>query len=52
VLNSVATRHNMDALAGYDLDRKTIHFEDVAGKGWTRTLDRHVMTKLKLLPTL
>jgi DNA polymerase-1 len=33
VLNSVATRHNMDALAGYYLDRKTIHFEDVAGKG-------------------
>lgn len=33
VLNSVATRHNMDALASYYLDRKTIHFEDVAGKG-------------------
>jgi DNA polymerase-1 len=33
VLNSVATRHNMDALAAYYLDRKTIHFEDVAGKG-------------------
>ena len=33
VLNSVATRHNMDALAGFYLDRKTIHFEDVAGKG-------------------
>ena len=33
VLNSVATRHNMDALAGYYLDRKTIHYEDVAGKG-------------------
>ena len=33
VLNSVATRHNMDALAGYYLDRKTIHFEDIAGKG-------------------
>ena len=33
VLNSVATRHNMDALAGYYLVRKTIHFEDVAGKG-------------------
>jgi DNA polymerase-1 len=33
VLNSVATRHNMDALAGYYLDRKTIHFADVAGKG-------------------
>lgn len=33
VLNSVATRHNMDALAEFYLDRKTIHFEDVAGKG-------------------
>jgi DNA polymerase-1 len=33
VLNSVATRHNMDALAAYYLDRNTIHFEDVAGKG-------------------
>ena len=33
VLNSVATRHNMDALAGFYLDRKTIHFEDIAGKG-------------------
>lgn len=33
VLNSVATRHNMDALADFYLDRKTIHFEDVAGKG-------------------
>ena len=32
VLNSVATA-NMDALAGYYLDRKTIHYEDVAGKG-------------------
>ena len=33
VLNSVATRHNMDALAGFYLNRKTIHFEDIAGKG-------------------
>jgi DNA polymerase-1 len=33
VLNSVATRHNMDALAGFYLDRSTIHYEDVAGKG-------------------
>lgn len=33
VLNSVATRHNMDALASFYLDRATIHFEDVAGKG-------------------
>ena len=33
VLNSVASRHNMDALASFYLDRKTIHFEDIAGKG-------------------
>lgn len=33
VLNSTATRHNMDALAGFYLNRATIHFEDVAGKG-------------------
>ena len=33
VLNSTATRHNMDALAEFYLNRKTIHFEDVAGKG-------------------
>ena len=33
VLNSVASRHNMDALADFYLDRKTIHFEDIAGKG-------------------
>ena len=31
--NSVATRHNMDALALKYLDYKTVHFEDVAGKG-------------------
>jgi DNA polymerase-1 len=33
VLNSTATRHNMDALAGFYLNRATIHYEDVAGKG-------------------
>ncbi len=33
VLNSTATQHNMDALAEKYLDRTTIHFEDVAGKG-------------------
>ncbi len=33
VLNSVATRHNMDALAQTYLNRKTIHYEDIAGKG-------------------
>ncbi len=31
--NSVATRHNMDALAAKYLDYKTVHFEDIAGKG-------------------
>jgi len=33
VLNSTATRHNMDDLARYYLDHQTIHYEDVAGKG-------------------
>lgn len=33
VLNSTATRHNMDDLAQRYLDRSTIRFEDVAGKG-------------------
>jgi DNA polymerase-1 len=33
ILNSTASRHNMDALAFYYLGRDTIHFEDVAGKG-------------------
>ncbi len=32
-LNSVATRHNMDDLALKYLNHRTIHFEDVAGKG-------------------
>jgi len=31
--NSVSTRHNMDALALKYLDYKTVHFEDIAGKG-------------------
>ena len=33
VLDSTATRHDMDSLAQKYLDHKTIHFEDVAGKG-------------------
>lgn len=33
VLNSVATRHDMDSLAEFYLGKKTIHFEDIAGKG-------------------
>lgn len=32
-LNSVATRHNMDDLALKYLSRRTIHFEELAGKG-------------------
>jgi DNA polymerase-1 len=33
VLNSVATRHDMDSLAEKYLGHKTISFEDIAGKG-------------------
>jgi len=33
ILNSTASRHNMDALAFYYLGRDTIHYEEVAGKG-------------------
>ncbi len=33
VLNSTATKHNMDDLAKHYLGLDTIHFEDVAGKG-------------------
>jgi len=33
VYNSVAGRHDMDSLAKRRLDRETIHFEDIAGKG-------------------
>ncbi len=33
VLNSVGSRHDMDTLALKYLGHKTIHFEDVAGKG-------------------
>jgi DNA polymerase-1 len=33
VLNSTATRHNMDDLAKHYLGVDTIHYEDVAGKG-------------------
>lgn len=33
VLNSTANRHDMDTLADKHLGRKTIHFEDIAGKG-------------------
>ncbi|MEX1266170.1 MAG: DNA polymerase I, partial [Woeseia sp.] len=33
VLNSVASRHDMDSVARYYLDVGTIHYEDVAGRG-------------------
>ncbi len=33
VLNSTASRHNMDALAKFYLDYDTIHYEDIAGRG-------------------
>ncbi len=33
VLDSTATRHDMDSLALKYLNRNTLHFEDVAGKG-------------------
>ncbi len=33
VLDSTATRHDMDSLAEKHLGRTTIHFEDIAGKG-------------------
>ncbi len=33
VLNSVATRHDMNSVARYYLNAETIRFEDVAGKG-------------------
>lgn len=33
VLNATASRHDMDSLASYYLDKQTTHFEDIAGKG-------------------
>ncbi len=33
VVNSVGSRHNMDDLARRYLNRETVHYEDVAGKG-------------------
>jgi DNA polymerase-1 len=33
VLDSTASRHDMDSLAAHYLHHKTIHYEDVAGKG-------------------
>ena len=33
ILNSTATRHDLDSVARKYLDQQTIHYEDVAGKG-------------------
>lgn len=33
VYNSTAGRHDMDSLAQRELNRETVHFEDIAGKG-------------------
>jgi DNA polymerase-1 len=33
VLNSIATKHNMDDLAKFYLNIQTTHYEDIAGKG-------------------
>ena len=42
VLDSTATRHDMDSLALKYLGRNTIHFEDVAGKGAKQVTFDHV----------
>jgi DNA polymerase-1 len=42
VLDSTATRHDMDSLALKYLNRNTIHFEDVAGKGAKQVTFDHV----------
>ena len=33
VLDATATRHDMDSLAQFYLNEKTVHFEEIAGKG-------------------
>ena len=42
VLNSVGSRHDMDTLALKYLDKHTIHFEDIAGKGAKQITFDHV----------
>jgi len=42
VLDSTATRHDMDSLALKYLSHRTIHFEDVAGKGAKQITFNHV----------
>ncbi len=51
VLNSTATRHNMDDLAKFYLNRDTIHFEDIAGKG-AKQIGFNQIELIKLLTTL
>jgi DNA polymerase-1 len=46
VLNSTATRHNMDALSEKYLQHKTIHFEDIAGKGKKQLMFNQVAIEL------
>ena len=42
VLNSAATRHDMDTLASHYLKYTTLHYEDVAGKGAKQIAFSHV----------
>jgi DNA polymerase-1 len=42
VLNSVATRHNMDDLAEKYLGETTVRFEDIAGKGAKQLAFNHI----------
>lgn len=42
VLDSTAGRHDMDSLAERHLDHKTIHFEDIAGKGAKQLTFNHI----------
>lgn len=42
VLNSTANRHDMDTLAKVHLNRDTIHFEDIAGKGAKQLTFNHI----------
>ncbi len=51
VLNSVATRHNMDDLSMHYLNHQTIHFSDVAGKGKKQITFNQVGLK-EAFPTL
>ena len=50
VLNSTATRHDMDSLALKYLGEKTISFEEIAGKG-AKQLTFNQIALSKRLPT-